>query len=380
VIRSAVLLLLAAAPNPLAEQGFDHFYNLEYDAAVEVFARNVERHPESPEAHNHLAMAVLYRALLRAGALESEMVTGNNPFLRRARVEAAPEEQRRFEQAIATSIALAGQRPGNDVQALYALGVAYGLRANYEFLMRKEWRTALKSATAARKTHGRVTELDPSFIDARLVQGIHEFVVGSLPWHWKMLGFLVGFRGDKEKGIRTLEEVAAHGTMNRVDAEVLLCAVYRRERQSKRAIPLLQDLIHRYPRNYLFRLELSQMHSDAGDKAGALEALAGLERLARRGTVELPLERIAYARGNIQFWYGDLEQALENIRRATAGAEDLDLNTGVLAWLRLGQIHDLRGEREEARRAYRRAIAFAPDSDAAKESRRFLEKPYSKRG
>jgi tetratricopeptide (TPR) repeat protein len=375
--------VFAAAQNPLEEKGFEHFYNLEYDAAANVFAQAVERNPNSPEAHNHLAMAVLYRTLLRAGALESEMVTGNNPFLRRAKVEAPPEERRRFEDAIAAAIAISEGRlktDPRDVQALYAQGVSYGLRANYQFLVRKEWRAALKSATTARKLQGRVTDIDPTFIDAKLVQGIHEFVVGNLPWHWKMLGFLVGYRGDKDKGIRTLEQVAGRGTRNRVDAEVLLCAVYRRERQSKRAIPLLQDLIRRYPRNYLFRLELSQMYSDAGDKAGALAALDGLERLARRGTVKLPLERIAYARGNIQFWYGDLEDALENMRRAAAAAEDLDLNTGVLAWLRLGQIHDLRGERNEAREAYRRAIAFAPDSDAAKESRRFLDKPYTKRG
>jgi len=35
-----------------------------------------------------------------------------------------------------------------------------------------------------------------------------------------------GFRGDKNRGMRTLKEVADHGRMNRVDAMVLLAALY----------------------------------------------------------------------------------------------------------------------------------------------------------
>ncbi len=374
------------AQQPASAEALEHFYNLEYDQAVAEFSRVVEREPRSPEAHNHLAMAILYRAMLRAGALESEMVTGNNMFLRRPKVEATPEEQRLFQTEIAKAISLAQaalDRNPRDVQALYALGVAHGFISNYDFMVRKEWRSALNHANLARRYHNRVTELDPSFIDAKLVQGLHDYVVGSLPWHWRMLAFVVGFRGDKEKGVRTLETVAREGKLNRVDAQMLLCAVYRRERRPQAAIPLLQDLIRRYPRNYLLRMELAQMFSDAGDKDNALAALDALERAAvpggSIGAGRVVPEKISYARGNIQFWYGDLDGALANMRVAAAGADRLDLNTGVLAWMRLGQIHDLRGEREQAREAYRRAEAFAPGSDAAKESRGYLAKPYTRR-
>ena len=46
-------------------------------------------------------------------------------------------------------------------RALYTLGVAYGLRANYNFLVRKAWMDSLRDATTARKLHNRVTELIP---------------------------------------------------------------------------------------------------------------------------------------------------------------------------------------------------------------------------
>jgi tetratricopeptide (TPR) repeat protein len=270
-----------------------------------------------------------------------------------------------------------------DTAALYALGVAHGLRANYNFLVRKAWREALRDATTARKLHNQVTELDPAMIDARLMQGLHDYVVGSLPLMWKLLGFLIGFRGDRNQGIRTLEWVAQKGVVNREDARILLCAIYRRERRPQQAVPLLEDLIRRFPRNYLLSLELAQMHSEMGDKGQALEALERLKRMKRAGApalARLPWERLWYAEGNIQFWYRDVDAALENMKRATAGAGRLDLNTGVLAWMRLGQLYDLKGQRQAAQEAYRRAVALAPGSDAASESRRYLSSPYRRPG
>ncbi len=363
-------------------KGFDHFYNLEYDEAIAEFQRDIRENQDSAPSHNHLAQAILYRAMFRAGALESELVSGTNPFLRRPKVEPTPADNRLFDDAIRRSMEVSQKRlqsNARDTAAMYALGVAYGLRANYNFLVRKAWFDALRDATSGRKLHNKVSELDASNADARLLQGVHDYVVGSLPWHIKLLGFLVGFRGDKDGGIRTLELVGAKGRLNRYDAQILLCAIYRRERLPGKAIPLLDSLIERFPRNYLLRFELAQMHSDNGDKARALAAIQRIEEMRSAGVAgftRLPAEKIWYARGTIQFWYGDLDAALDNMRRVTARAQDLDLNTGTFAWLRLGQICDLKGRRSEAVQAYRHAVRLAPESDAAKQCRRFLSAPY----
>jgi tetratricopeptide (TPR) repeat protein len=381
----AVAAAAAAAQDPLVVQGYQNFYNLHYDQALADFRRYEAGAPNDPNAYNHIAEAVLYRDMFRAGALETELVTGNNPFLRRAKVDASPEDQREFDTSLARAMALAEARlktNARDTGAYYALGVSYGLRANYDFLVRKAWRDSLRDATAARKAHSRVTEIDPSNVDARMVQGLHDYVVGSLPLEWRMLGFLLGFHGNKEEGIRQVETVARRGSINRLDAEFLLCAIYRRERISARAIPLLEDLIGRFPDNYLLRMELAQMYSDIGKKAQALAALERMRAMKRAGApglAALATEKIDYAEGNIEFWYNDLDAALANMRRAAAGADELDLNTGVLAWMRLGQIYDLTGQRKLAIDAYRRAAQFAPDSDAARESRHYIDSPYQRK-
>lgn len=379
----AALLVLAvslavADPNP----GFEHFYNNEYDQALAYFEQQLAAHPDQPGIYNNIAQTVLYREMFRDGALESQLVTGNNPFLRSGKMEIAADDKRRFADCIDRSIRANEARIAKnqlDVEALRALGVAHGLRANYLFLVEKSWTDALREATAARHANERVLEIDPNLADARLVLGLNQYVVGSLPFYLKLVGFLNGFHGDKEGGIRQLETVAAHGVQDVFDAKVLLAVIYRRERRPEKAIPLLEELAGRFPRNYLFRFEQVQMYSDLGNKESALRVLSEIERLRREsspGYTELAVEKIQYARGNLLFWYRDLDPALADLSQVAEKANSLDLNTEVLAWLRVGQIHDLQDRHAEAIEAYREAVKAAPKSPAAAEAQGYMEKPY----
>ncbi len=124
------------------------------------------------------------------------------------------------------------------------------------------------------------------------------------------------------------------------------------------------------------------MYSDLGDKASALEVLRDIEAALRRrepGYARLPLERVQYARGNLLFWYGDLDQSLEDLKLATRHADELNLSTAVMAWLRLGQVYDLMGDHAHAAEAYRMTISTAPSSEPAKEAAGYLEKPYRRK-
>jgi tetratricopeptide (TPR) repeat protein len=384
--KLALLLALAASPlggqQSLVNEGFTDFYNLDYDQAIAVFAKAIARNPGQPDLHNHLAQTLIFREMYRDGALESELVSGNNSFLRRPKLNPTPQNEKRILDEIAKAMALADARlrqNPNDTAAMYASGIAYGLRANYYWVVKKAWHDSLKDATAARKLHNRISELEPDNVDARLVQGLHDYVVGSLPWTYKMLGFLFGIRGDKEKGIRTVQDVAKNGNQDRVEAEVFLCALYRRENQSRLAVPLVQDLIRRYPRNYLLRMELAQMYSQSGDGARGLQALEEVARLKRShapGFDRVPWEKIYYQEGSIEFWYNDLDRSLANMKKVTESSEEVDLNTGVQAWLRTGQIYDMKQRRAEAIVAYKKAIAYAPQAEAAQESRKYLSTPY----
>ena len=377
------LLLLAPPVDPLVEKGFDHFYNCEYPEAIAEFQRAVQAAPRDPDRYNHLAQGVLFHMMFRAGALETEMVTGGNAFLRRPKMEPSPEEQKLFYDSIGHSLELsrlALEHNPDDPRALYAQGVAIGFRGTYNYLVRKAWLDALRDVTAARKLHNRVVELDPSNVDARMMQGIHDYIVGSLPFAYRLLGFLAGFHGDREQGIRTVRVVAEKGNWNKVDAQILIGVVARRERHPEQALPICLELRQRFPRNFLVLFELSQVYADLGEKDNALHALDRVESLKRSGAPgfrTLPYERIEFARGNLLFWYDEPDAAIEHLRRATAQAQLLDPNSGVNSWLRLGQCLDLKNRRQEALAAYRAAIAYWPAADEARQARRYLGKPFT---
>lgn len=383
VVSSASSRAAHQISDPLVQKGFDHFYNVEYAEAADDFKKAVEAAPDDPNRYNHLSEAVLFGMMHRAGALESQMVTGGNSFLRESKMEPTPEEQALFASSLQKVLEMTGktlETDPNNVDALYAQGVAIGFRSTYNYLVKKSWIDSLRDATTARKRHNRVLELDPSRVDAHMMQGMHDYLIGSLPLVYKMLGFLAGFHGDKDEGIRELKMVADEGVYNKVDAEILLSVIYRRERRPWEAIPMLESLHTRFPRNFLVLFELSQMYADMGDRPKALAPLDKIEKLKRTGAPgfrTLPEARIQFARGNLLFWFKNFDKAIRELEQATAHAELLDPNSGPSAWLRLGQCYDIKERRADAVRCYERAVAFTPSGDPAKEARKYIDEAFS---
>ncbi len=371
--------------DPLTQRGWEHFYNNEFDEAVADFEKEVTTRPDDPEAWNHLAQGVLYLEMDRNGALESQLVTGNNPFLRRAKLEISPEDKTRFLNALAKATSLSQaqlEKDPKNIQALYALSVVQGLRSNYLFLVEKAWVDALKAASSARKFSNKILEIDPTFVDTNIVQGLDNYIVGSLPVYMRALGFVAGVHGDREAGIKELQMVADRGILSKWDARILLAAIYRRERRSQDAIPLVKGLAERFPRNYLFPLELVQMYSDVGNKDAALATLADVERKrkdAMAGYKRLPEEKILYLRGNVLFWYDDFGAALTNLQQATSNVENLDLGTAQLAWFRQGQTLDLLNRHQEAIPAYQQAAKISTQSDIGIEAKGYISNPYHRK-
>ncbi len=371
--------------DPATNPGWVAFYNNEYDQALDYFEQQVKAHPDDPSAYDHVAQAILYRQMFRDGALESELVTGNNPFLKRAKLAIAPQDKQRFAECINQALALSAaalQKNPADVLALYAAGVAHGLQANYLFLVEKAWLQALHEFTAARKLNQEILRVDPTFVDARLVLGLDKYVVGCLPFYLRAIGSIGGFHGDKQGGIRQLEQVSREGVLDRYDAQILLAVIYRREHCPTKGLPLLQAAASRFPRNYLLQLEQVQLFSDAGDKDDALKVLAHVEELRQSqapGYASLSAAKVQYMRGNLLFWYGDLDRARTDLKQATGKADELDLNTALLAWLRLGQVYDLREDHREATEAYREAIKAAPSSEIAAEAKNYISSPYRRK-
>ena len=277
---AAAALAFGAAPD-YRQSADNHFFNLEYEAAVQDYTKLIEQNPNDALAYNGLASAQLYRELYRLGLLESSALRGDNEFLRQPRPPADPQTKARFEDTLLRGRRVAEALLSRDRQtALYALGNNYALRGNYEFMVDKSWFSALRNGSKARDYCEQLRKLNPNFVDAYLVLGVHEYVLGSLPMPVKVLVALGGMRGNKEKGQAWVGRVATEGRLARHEARILLALLYRREKRPLDAARLLEGLLADFPRNYVLGLELASMYLDAGQGDRALATFKDLLRKA----------------------------------------------------------------------------------------------------
>ena len=279
------LLLPVAGAIPLLPEGFQALYNLDYARAIALFEEETAQRPDDPEAWNHLAQAILHRALFDAGAFDSAAFASGNSFLRRPKVPMRPEDLARFQDAISRSLALCEERlkrNGRDAACLYASGVAHGHKAQLAMWVRKAWFEALREGTKSRAAHEQLLRVAPDLADARLIPGLHEYIAGSLPWYIKGLAFLAGFRGSRQHGMEQMERAVAEGKKTAVEARVMLAVVYRREKQFPKAAALMRELTEAFPRNHLYRIEEIRLLAEAGL---ASDARRRLEALAQSGLV-----------------------------------------------------------------------------------------------
>lgn len=274
-------------------EAFQRLYNLDFDQAIPLLERDCQNDPNQPDHFNNLAYAILYRALFHADALDGGVALSVSEFLHRPKAPFPKPDRDRFDAALTKAESVARNK-GEKPEALYALGVSQTHRANLALLVDKEWRTALKTGGEARKLHARALQLDKNFVDAMLVPSFHEYIIGSLPIYLKALGFLVGFSGDKDKGINGLRTVANYGMRAKLEAQVLLALVENREERPEKAIEWMQVLERDFPSNHLYRKEVSTLLIAAKRKEEARREFAELSHSRYRFLKPAKLE--AYKR------------------------------------------------------------------------------------
>ena len=119
-------------------------------------------------------------------------------------------------------------------------------------------------------------------MDALLVPSAHEYIIGSLPGYLKVMGFLVGLSGDKEKGLAGLRKVAVSGNRTKLEAQVLLALLERREDRPERALPVMRKLATAYPSNHLYRREVVNLLLDMKKKDEARSEISQLSDVRYR--------------------------------------------------------------------------------------------------
>jgi len=373
----------ATAVSSISDQAFRAAYNLDHDEAMMHARRAVALAPNESEAHRTLAAVLWLNLLYRRGAVSVDFYLGSVARQRSA-PKLTPEDVAEFKTELAKTIDLAesrlAERP-KDLQARFDVGAAYALQASYTASIEGSMTAAFRSARRAYDAQEQVLTSDPSRTDAALVVGLYRYLVSVLALPTRVLAYVAGFGGGKERGISMLED-ATRDPSTRADAQTALMLIYSREGRHNDAITLARELRTEFPRNRLFLLEEGAAAIRAGRAADA-------EAVLTRGLAEFEKDPRPKVPGERAYWLYKRGMARVILRRIEPARSDLHAAQGTMAmtWisgrihLELGKTADLLGRRDEAVSEYRAAKSICDSVDdgaCAAEASRLERRPYGK--
>lgn len=364
-------------------RGYGAAYNLDYPQAVAFYDQAIALDPSNPAGYRARAAAAWLHIIFRRGSVTVDQYLG---AVHRGDLTLAPppkDDADIFASNSQKALSLAEQRATaspNSPQAQYDLGAAVGVLASYGATVDGKMMTSFREAHRAFDAHERVLALDPSRKDAGLIVGTYRYIVSTLSLPMRWMAYLVGFGGDRELGIRMVEEAAKYPSENQTDAKVALLLLYNREARYADAQAMCRTLMTQFPRNRLFVLE-------AGATALRASQFADGERLLTEGITKFADDKRPRAFGELGLWYYKRGMARVAQHKLADAKADLDRarSEQALDWvksriaLETGKLADLENRRNDALTAYRDAMKLGDashDDETVDAARTLLKTPY----
>ncbi len=367
--------------DPQVRSGYERFYNLDYDGAMQRFEAVLRAHPQDPMAHAYVLMDTIFRELYRQDLLDTTYYAREN-FLSSRRKVLIPEEVRqRIDSLTDEAVNLADTRikvNPQDKDAYFARGYAKGMHAAFTTLADHSYAGAARQGLSARNDSDQALKLDPKYTDAKMAVGIQQFAVASLPRLVRMLVGIAGIGGNKEQGLDLLRDAAAHGTVTRVESQTALTLFLRHDRRYEEASVVAHGLAQQFPHDYLFRLEEANLRKDAGHGP---EAIALYQRVLADAAkpkyyAEPRLQLAWFGLADTQRGQGDVQAAAQSYLQASTQPNCSDWMRK-RAQLNAGMMLDLLHQRTAATAQYQLAAASGGDQSQSGEARKLLKTPYS---
>jgi len=356
----------------------DRYRNLEYDAAQAMVEEFLKTHPGDLRALNTLGSIILYGEMFQRGLLDSHLYGQQGEAFQPATSPVSPEFEKRLFAVLDQAQNLADQRVQQDPAdeaARYWGGVTHASRATYLFTLKRAWFAALGEAKAADRLHNELLQRDPNFVDANLVVGAQDYVVGALPWVIRPVAKLVGVHGDKDGGLKKLELVAARGKYARLDAITLLSVLYQREERWADARHMLELLVPQHPRGFLAAQELAGVCTQVNDFRCAAATYDALLERYHAGPPNLSWRRFWVAK--VLYFSGQAHEKLGHDEVALARyaeAEQLRRDDPYIRKAGLAHADLLKrlGHGDQARAQYQQLASAFPDTDEGKAASKAL--------
>jgi tetratricopeptide (TPR) repeat protein len=366
--------------DPQVRAAYKDFYNLDFPGAVALFEQFHASHPGDPQATAYLLDALIFEELYRQDLLDTTFYANDGFLTGRHATEEDPNKRNQIfalaDEAVREADWRLSKNP-DDVDALFARAWVRSLRCTYVAMAERGFGAGFRLATKAKDDAEHALQLDPEYVDAKLITGVYEYVVGALPWPFKLMIGFAGITGSKSTGLAMLRDAGNRGVITSLEARTAIALFLRREARYREAIEVIRGLKNEYPHDFLFCLEEANLRKDDGEGMRAVDAYREiLTDAAKPGYFASSKLELA------DFGLGDALRGQRHFDEAAQAYEQAAATSGVGTELKIrslvdaGQCHDLNRERALAVRDYQAAIDAGPDTSRADQARKYMRSPY----
>jgi tetratricopeptide (TPR) repeat protein len=364
-----------------ASPGFEDIYNIDYERAEQLFQLLKKEYPQHPAPPLYLGIIAWLKELFRRQDLDLDLFLSPS-FFTKATPQVMPPLERKFffdnmEKCRLLAQSILDRNPRN-LDAIYFLGAANGILASFSITIDRSLRKAFGYGNQAYDLDHRLLVLNPNYYDAYMSVGLYQYIVGSIPWYFKWLASIAGYHGTKEEGFKYVDIAAGKGEYAKVDAKILQMVLRVYENRPRDALRDAEELHRDFPRNYIFHINIAQILEQLNQSDRAVAEYLDVVRLAEEGKQNysvLPLGTFRYTLGNRLFRIGRLAAA-EGLFRKSILFGGTPERERALSQLRLGQVLDLQGKRQEAIVQYQNALKMRDFENSQDLARKFLLRPY----
>jgi hypothetical protein len=173
-----------------------------------------------------------------------------------------------FDSELTLSETLAAKQLAKDpasVNALLAMTMANGLRADYAALIERKDGASLSYTKKGRKSAEKLLIVDSGCYDAYLALGVENYLLGIKPAAVRWILKAGGANTNRDQGLRELELTAERGHFLKPFAKLLLAVAALRRHDGQNAKLILTHLHCEFPHNLLYEHELARLETQRGD-------------------------------------------------------------------------------------------------------------------
>lgn len=275
---------------------------------------------------------------------------------------------------------------GESAEMFLWLGNAYGLRTGLRMLRREVFKGIL-DGIEGREYLDEAIDLDPNLTDANFGIGLSDYILSRNPSILRAVQRLFDLpSGDRRGGLRRLDDTIANGRYNRTDAlsaRAYLDLYYEMDAYGART--RFVDLLARYPNSLDYRIRyvdtMLRLHMEHGENLAqaVLDSTQSIHRIAFARKWQLFRWReikLNFAQGMSHFFLGNYDRARARLTATAAGTRrERNWLIGP-AELTLGKIADLKGDRDTAKKHYRKAERRESVWGSRDEAGRYQVKAY----